>query len=192
MRYPLITITGPSGSGKTTVAQEMQTRGFLEATSTTTRNPRPGEEHGKDYYFVNPDEFQRQEDDGGFLEVVEFSGNRYGITRAEIEKKTVKAPTLVVVDGHGAEQILATCVPPSEDAPLLRVYLDLHPAHAKARMLSRGDSAEAVEKRAAHDKGKFSAWKQEIQWDLLIYNHRSKRTVDLIEFFVRQYHPELT
>ncbi len=53
--------------------------------SATTRAPRPGEEHGKDYWFLSRDEFDRRVDDGGFVEWAEYSGNKYGTLRSELD-----------------------------------------------------------------------------------------------------------
>jgi guanylate kinase len=182
-RHPFITLTGPSGSGKTTIVRALQAQGFLEAVSTTTRAPRDGEIQEVDYTFVTPDRFQKLVDADEFLEIVEFSGNRYGITRSEIDQKTVLGPTLVVVDGNGAEQIRD-----HYGDLLYRVYLDVSTSTAFTRMAERGDDGEAIQKRLQHDVI-FDEWKIGIDWDLLIHNRDLGQTVRTIQAFVLEGSP---
>ena len=86
---PVFVVTGPSGAGKGTLI-----RGLVEripelevAVSATTRVQRPGEVDGREYWFLDEDEFTRRVDEGGFLEWVEYvSRKRYGTLRSEIER----------------------------------------------------------------------------------------------------------
>ncbi|GCB65958.1 hypothetical protein scyTo_0013524 [Scyliorhinus torazame] len=76
-----VVISGPSGAGKSTLLKQLlgeygQVFGF--SVSHTTRNPRPGEEHGRDYHFVSREEMLRGIEAGEFIENAEFSGNMYG------------------------------------------------------------------------------------------------------------------
>ena len=81
-------ITGPSGAGKGTLIRRLlDGRPDLElAVSATTREQRPGEIDGREYYFLSEDEFQRRVAAGEFLEHVEYVGHRYGTLRAEVER----------------------------------------------------------------------------------------------------------
>jgi guanylate kinase len=85
---PVFVVTGPSGAGKGTLERALlERRGELElAVSATTRARRPGEVAGVHYHFLTPDEFVRRIGDGGFLEWVEYVGNRYGTLRSEIDR----------------------------------------------------------------------------------------------------------
>jgi guanylate kinase len=81
-------VSGPSGAGKGTLI-----RGILKyfpmievAISATTRAARPGEVHGRDYWFLSGDEFDAHLEQGDFLEHVEFAGNRYGTLLSEIDR----------------------------------------------------------------------------------------------------------
>jgi guanylate kinase len=86
---PVFVVTGPSGAGKGTLIKGLLERvpGIEVAISATTRSQRPGEEHGREYWFLSDDEFTRKVDDGEFLEWVSYvSGRRYGTLRSEIER----------------------------------------------------------------------------------------------------------
>jgi guanylate kinase len=96
---PVFAVTGTSGAGKGTLERIVLTRvPELElAISATTRPLRPAEQHGREYYFVSPDEFQRLIDDGAFLEHVDLPwGARSGTLWSEIERirSTGRAPVL--------------------------------------------------------------------------------------------------
>ncbi|MBV8256938.1 MAG: guanylate kinase [Actinobacteria bacterium] len=83
----MLVVTGPSGAGKGTLIRELLRRvPEVEVTvSATTRERRPGEENGREYWFLPRDEFQRRIDAGDFLEWVEYvSGHRYGTLRSEL------------------------------------------------------------------------------------------------------------
>ncbi len=88
-RPMLITLTGPSGTGKSAVisallSQDPKLRRFVTA---TTRTPRPGEEHGRDYYFMERGEFEAGVAKGEFLEHnPNYNGNMYGTPRWEVER----------------------------------------------------------------------------------------------------------
>jgi len=82
-------VTGPSGAGKGTLIRALLVRlPELEvAVSATTRSQRPGEEHGREYWFLGEDEFGARVAAGEFLEWVEYvSHKRYGTLRSEIER----------------------------------------------------------------------------------------------------------
>ena len=92
-------ITGPSGAGKGTLIRELVARmPELEvAVSATTRLQRPGEEDGREYWFLTEEEFVRRIEDDEFLEHVPYvSGKRYGTLRSEIDRITNKGQTCVL------------------------------------------------------------------------------------------------
>ncbi|MGD0272124.1 MAG: guanylate kinase [Gaiellaceae bacterium] len=86
---PVIVVTGPSGAGKGTLLSELLRRlpQLEHAISATTRERRPGEKDGREYWFLNPEEFERRVQAGEFLEHVPYvSGKRYGTLRSELER----------------------------------------------------------------------------------------------------------
>ena len=139
-------ITGPSGVGKGTLI-----RGVLEqvpelelSTSATTRPPREGERDGIDYHFMTPQEFEAHVAAGDFIEHAEYSGNRYGTLRSELDRRLgAGVPVALEIEVQGARQVRAAMpeavavfiAPPSEEA-------------LRARLLGRGtDPPEQVAER---------------------------------------------
>jgi guanylate kinase len=85
----VLVVTGPSGAGKGTLIRELLGRvPDLEVTvSATTRDRRPGEAEGREYWFLTPEDFLARIEAGDFLEHVEYvSGHRYGTLRSELER----------------------------------------------------------------------------------------------------------
>lgn len=85
----LIILVAPSGSGKTTIAKRLlkEFKKVKFSISATTRDPREGEQNGKDYFFLSPEKFDKKINDDCFLEWEEFyNGSRYGTLRSEVDK----------------------------------------------------------------------------------------------------------
>jgi guanylate kinase len=139
-------ITGPSGVGKGTLIRgAMERLPALElSVSATTRAPRPGEQDGRDYHFLSPDEFERRVGAGEFVEHADYAGRRYGTLRAELEQRVRSgAPVVLEIEVQGARQVRAAMpeavqvfiAPPSLDA-------------LRTRLIGRGtDGSEEVERR---------------------------------------------
>jgi guanylate kinase len=101
-------ITGPSGVGKGTLIGALRERlPELElSTSATTRRPREGEEDGRDYHFLTPEEFAARADANEFLEHAAYSGNRYGTLRSEVERRLAEGRSVVLeIEVQGARQV---------------------------------------------------------------------------------------
>jgi guanylate kinase len=107
-RPPVFVITGTSGEGKSTLARLLLERvpQLSLAVSATTRPQRPGEEHGRDYYFVSRDDFDRRLANDEFLEWVEWpwgEHKRAGTLWSEIERITGEGrPVLLELETGGA------------------------------------------------------------------------------------------
>jgi guanylate kinase len=141
-------ITGPSGVGKgTLIARLLEAHPELElSVSATTREPRDGEQDGRDYHFLSPEEFDRRADAGDFLEFATYSGNRYGTLRSEIERRLEAGHSVVLeIEVQGARQVRAA-MPES-----VQIFIaPPKPAALRERLLDRGkDSADAIDARLA-------------------------------------------
>src|SRR5207244_12580174 len=87
-RGPLIILSGPSGSGKSAGVARVRAESGLplhRAITATTRQPRPGEQHGVDYFFLEPSEFAAMIRDDALLELAKVHGRDYGTPRSEVE-----------------------------------------------------------------------------------------------------------
>ena len=105
----LIVISGPSGVGKGTVLKEVVKDPELNigySISMTTREKRPGEENGVNYYFVTRDEFHKAVEDGELLEWTEFVGNCYGTPIKEVERlRNEGKNVLLEIEQDGCSQV---------------------------------------------------------------------------------------
>ncbi len=104
----LFIVAAPSGAGKSTLVNALlaQEPGIKLSISTTTRPPRPGETHGKEYFFTSSEDFVARADAGEFLEWAEVHGNYYGTSRLIVEQE-MKTGTdiLLEIDWQGARQV---------------------------------------------------------------------------------------
>ena len=139
-------ITGPSGVGKgTLIAKLLEGVPELElSVSATTRPPREGEQHGREYHFLDPAEFERRVQADDFLEHATYSGNRYGTLRSAVDERLAAGRSVVLeIEVQGARQVRAAM----PEAVLIFIAPP-DPAALRERLERRGtDSAEAMEKR---------------------------------------------
>lgn len=101
-------LSGPSGVGKTTVRQHILKLmpGLRYSVSATTRAPRPGETHGRDYYFISAAQFEDEVKAGHFLEWAEVHGNLYGTPKSPVERDLHEGlDVLLEIDVAGAKQV---------------------------------------------------------------------------------------
>lgn len=86
----MVIFSAPSGAGKTTIVRHLRSIEkfrFELSISACTRQPREGEVHGKDYYFISVDEFRERVANGEFLEWEEvYEGRLYGTLKSEVER----------------------------------------------------------------------------------------------------------
>ena len=107
-RGKLLVISGPSGAGKSTVvAKAIEGRtDICFSTSVTTRSPRPGEVHGREYFFVNFERFREMVENDELLEHAEYVANRYGTPRSYVEKRLEEGMNVLLdIEVQGARQV---------------------------------------------------------------------------------------
>lgn len=130
----LIIISAPSGAGKTTIVNESLRRveGARDSISYTSRAPRAGEEHGRDYYFVSRAEFEAMIARDELLEWAEVHGNLYGTSRVFVSEVLASGlDVILTIDVQGAaitrrlfpEAVSVFILPPSYDILLERLHL---------------------------------------------------------------------
>lgn len=104
----LFIVSAPSGAGKTTLVRELLARDRRVGLSIsyTTRRPRPGEQSGRDYHFIDMTEFLAMRNRGDFLESAEVHGNFYGTSRVWLEQEIAAGrDVLLEIDWQGAQQV---------------------------------------------------------------------------------------
>lgn len=177
----LLVVSAPSAGGKGTILKELFARdeNLRMSVSATTRKPRPGEEHGKHYFFISQDEFMELVNSGSMLEHAEYVGNRYGTPRAPVEAWLDEGRDVVLeIDVQGGEQIkrlVPDCVSIFITPPSMAVL--------EKRLRDRGtEDEETVLKR-------LSAARQELKYaqhyDYIVVNDRLEDAVDDMQSILR-------
>ena len=157
-RGRLFVIAAPSGAGKTSLVRALMERepGLRFSISYTTRAQRPNERHGRDYFFVSRDEFERMVAGGEFLEHARVFDNFYGTARRQVEASLAAGQDLILeIDWQGAQQI-RRAMPECESIFILPPSR----AELERRLRGRGtDAEETILRRlrdAASDMGHWS------------------------------------
>lgn len=163
----LVIISGPSGAGKSTVVRDLLERCEVPlrlSVSATTRQPRPDEVDGRDYYFLTHEQFALRRDRGEFLECKEVfgRGDWYGTLRSEVQRGLDDGCWVVLeIDVEGALSVL-------EQQPNT-ITIFLHPGsmeELERRLRARGtDSEAAIERRlevARHEMAFKSRYRYEV------------------------------
>ena len=103
----MVILSSPSGAGKTTLVKLLsKNRDFYTSISHTTRKPRNNEEEGKDYYFVNNEQFQNLINKKEFLEYANVLSHLYGTSKTPVIKKLENSKNVVFdIDWQGTEQL---------------------------------------------------------------------------------------
>jgi guanylate kinase len=164
----LIILSSPSGAGKSTLAARLRawdsTLNF--SVSATTRAPRPGEEHGREYYFHSREEFQDMVAKGDMLEHAEVFGNYYGSPKGPVEE-AIKAgrDVLFDIDWQGGQQVRASAL----GKHVLSIFI-LPPSipELERRLCARAqDSKEVIDGRMSKSRDEISHWPE---YDYVLVN----------------------
>lgn len=157
----LVVVSGPSGSGKTTLCRAATAvEPVYYTVSCTTRPQRPGEEHGRDYFFLTEEEFVRRIDAGEFLEHAEVHGRHYGTLKSEVLPALAAGRDVIMdLDIQGAAQ-LRQC----PDAAIRRALVDVFIMPAgmddlRGRLAGRRSESEAeLELRLRNAIAEMNHW----------------------------------
>lgn len=142
MKKEIIILVGGSGSGKNTLADGLGKYNIPRIITTTTRKPRAKEVQGVHYYFASEEEFSTLEK----IEETVYAGNRYGITKAEIDKKlALYNKVCIITDKRGISNLRAVY---GDMVTVVFIYVPKE--DLKNRMIQRGDSTASIEERMTH------------------------------------------
>lgn len=181
-RGVLLVLSGPSGTGKGAVCglvRQHLGESVAYSISATTRKPRPGEEHGREYFFFSREEFEALREQNGFLEWAQVYDNYYGTPRAFVEDVLASGRDCILeIDPQGAlqvrqataEAVLVFIAPPSLE-------------ELRRRLTGRGtEAAEEVEKRLSCAESELAYQKQ---YDYVIVNHTVEQAAADMEAILR-------
>lgn len=183
-----IIISAPSGAGKSSIAARITKKhsSAVLSVSCTTRAPRPGEKNGKDYFFLEEQDFKKKIDAGEFLEWAVVHGFYYGTPLSYLQQQMdQKKDVLLTIDPQGAmavkrvykEGIYIFVVPPSWDILM-------------KRLVGRAtDDAKTVEIRIANARKELSYLSH---YDYLIVNDELDDAVEQVSAIIKAEHLKLS
>ena len=163
----MFVLSSPSGAGKTTLSRLLldQDDNLVMSTSVTTRPMRPGEEEGRDYFFVSPTTFESMASHGELLEHATVFGHSYGTPKAFVDAALGEGKDVLFdIDWQGTQQLASCC---RED--LVSVFI-LPPSmpELEARLRKRAqDSEEVVNFRMTKAAGEIAHWQD---YDYVVIN----------------------
>lgn len=178
----LFVISGASGVGKGTVLNlVMQGREDLKfSVSATTRDPRPSEVDGREYYFVTREKFEDMIEKNEFLEYDNHAANYYGTPRAQAEEKMENGQVLLDIEPNGAKAV-------KEAAPESVLIFIMPPSmeELERRLRGRGDTSE--EQIAMRLKRAVWEMEQRTWYDYVVTNDVAQRCADeVLEIIARE------
>lgn len=183
----LVVLSGPSGVGKGTVRQalfETDTNHdqFYYSVSATTRQPRPGEEDGKDYFFVSRDQFEGMIEDERLLEYAEYVGNYYGTPLQYVEEMTDQGKDVFLeIEVQGALQVKRRM---PEGVFIFLAPPTMH--ELESRIVNRGtDAPDVIEKRMKQAREELQLV---TQYDYVVENDNVDSAVERIQTIINAEH----
>ena len=177
----LIVLSGFSGVGKGTVSKRLiEKYGYALSVSATTRSPREGEIHGREYFFLNEEEFLDFVNNDGFIEFARYVDNYYGTPRAYVEEKlSMNQSVILEIEVQGALSIKKKY----PDAILIFITAP-SVEELKDRLTNRGTEPEDVIRARMKTAVKESAFIDNYDYIVCNENGKVEECVDLIHHIV--------
>ena len=177
-------VSGFSGAGKGTLMKELVRtyENYALSVSMTTRSPRPGEEEGKEYFFVSEEEFKEKLEQDGLIEYANYCGNYYGTPREYVERQLEKGKDVILeIEIQGALKI-------KEKFPTALLIFVMPPdaAELKKRLEGRGtESPEVIAQRICRAREEAVGIEE---YDFLIINDRLEECVKEMHVLIQAAH----
>ena len=152
-----IVLVGKAASGKDYLRKRLMDKGLRYGISYTTRDPRPGEVHGQDYYYTSVEEFLKLVDAGKIIEYQIFNNWYYGISIDEFN-----ASDIMIMNAEAVEML-----PEEVRNQCTVIYLDIPIEVRRERLMSRSDQQDPMEGRIQLDEQQYASF---IDYDIRITN----------------------
>ena len=180
MRNLLIVLSGPSGVGKGTIVKRLIKKGgYALSISCTTREPRRGEQDGREYFFITKEKFLKTKESGGFLEYSNHFENYYGTPKEFVEEKLKTHNVLLEIDVDGGLQVRE-----SHPGALLIMIAPPSNEELKRRLIGRGsEDAEKIEQRLSRMEYELS---KADEYDYTVINDDLNAAVTQIENIIKR------
>jgi len=173
----LIIFSAPSGAGKSSLIRkliELGEKSIELSVSATTRLPREGEVHGKDYFFISDDEFNQMKENDAFLESAIVHGFQYATLRSFVEEKINSGISIILdIDVQGFIQIKNSSIKHTSIFILPPSFDEL-----EKRLHTRGlDSKEVISKRL---ENALTELKSAELFDYIVLNDEFSKTIEIL------------
>ena len=154
-----IILCGKAASGKDHLRKILEGRGFNYGVSYTTRPPRQGEVDGKDYYFLEENEFKALIEQGFFYEYVTFNGWYYGTSK----EQWYTTDDIFIMTPSGIRKLHA-----ADRKTSFIIYIDIPTSIRRERLQMRNDNNDSIERRLEADDRDFEGFDD---FDIKITDH---------------------
>ena len=179
----LFVVSAPSGAGKTTIIKRAleSIPHLVLSVSHTSRHPRQGESHAKDYFFISAEEFRKKIENGDFLEWAIVHGNYYGTSRVEILRLNKEGKLVILdIDVQGAQQL-------KNNKGIKSIYIFIEPPsmeELRKRLENRHtESPESIEIRIQNAREEL---RHKVEYDFVIVNDDLETAVKSFENIIKQ------
>lgn len=186
MKGRLFIVSGSSGSGKTSlvtkVVESIVSFPLERVITYTTKKPRSGEMHAKDYYFITEQEFQEKAEAGFFLEWSNAYGAYYGSPRSIVDCIDRGVSQVLIADKVGVESLSHLPIPKTS------IWINVGVDQLQQRLMGRStESQEEIQKRIAIARAELSTYESSL-FDYSIDNNSFEEALqNLVTIFIAEH-----